>query len=159
MPNYAKLKTELATDPLKLGYQDWINRGADADVAAMLNALTGAGSGPVTLTRCSPLWFYGGIAQASLRIAQQTDQTVVARWGQHVPAYLPLLGNGPIDMAAGSAPALVAQAVADGVLQQAEAAALTSRTGSRAEAIGFFDSLSEVPQQLTHQHVAQALRS
>lgn len=167
MPNYAALKAELTTDPLKLGYQGWINRGADFDVATLLNALSGAGASAVSPSAISKDAFLRATAAAAVRCkanvgtdSQPFSNPVVAvAWYEAVVQAR--AAEGSIDLTLVSA----LEAICGGdpvtvkVMTEAEYAALTSRTGSRAEAIGFFDSLTDIPQQLTHQDVAQALRS
>lgn len=166
MPNYAALKTELTTDPQKLGYAQWIAKGADADLALMLNALTGAGASSVSPTSVSKDTFLRATAAAAIRCKANvgadgqpfSNPVVATAWYEAVVQARS--ANSPIDLTLVSALESICggDPVTVKVMAQAEFAALTTRTGSRAEAIGFFGSVSEVPQQLTHQDVAQALR-
>lgn len=165
MPDYAKLKTELATDPAQLGYAQWIEKGADEDLAVMLNDLGGAGATQVGLTSISKDAFLRATASAAVRCkalvgtdAQPLNQLVATAWYEAVVQARAAGGSIDLTLVAALESICGGDPVAVKVMSQAEFDGMTKRTGSRAEAIGFFDSLGEIPQKVTHQDVAKALR-
>lgn len=153
MPNYQALKIKLQDAQ----FAAMVAVGNCNDLADAFNSLTSANAGPVTIAECSDGWFSSGIANASLRISALPDATKQAKW-RDVLQYLHLV-KPPIKLTIAPASSMLQAAESDGVLTAGEVAAITTRTGSLAEVIGFFDTITETPQQLTHTDIAKALRS
>lgn len=158
MPNYVALKNELNTDPKGLGYAALLAKGADTDLANLLNATTGNGAGQVSQGIVSRNTFLHSILPAAGALRSGAITADVKSWWQDCVLRF-VESADAIDTADAGVQGLLSQAVADGILTAAQQTAALTRTGSRAEVIGFFDQLGSSVQQVTDRDVAQALRS
>lgn len=139
------LKTEVLGDPAGIGYAAHVAAGACGTIADMLNAMDGPGAGTITLAwqRRDP--FLSGLIPSILALAEK-DAAVQAKWDRVLAT---LRAAEWIDVA--KATQLLDLAMADGLIDGAGIAALTTRTGSRAEVL-FGEGAS-----VTYQDVAIAL--
>ncbi len=133
----ASLKTEIQTDPAKLGYAPYIGV-SDIQIAALLNSGTGPGAASIdvaTISKGSLLlqivpWL-DQLASGQTTGGTPIPAATVTKWQQRfqalqagdavlsVPALLPMMNDG----------------VTDGIATTAQVAAITTRTGSRAEVL------------------------
>lgn len=130
--DYAALRSEIQADPVAMGYAPLVASGSDGALADLLNSLTSRGAATITLDRVErdnvlPLALV--MTKNAVLLADANKRT---RW----------LQSAMIFTAADSIPSSQAQvvatftdAVADGVLTQAQANGLRQRTGSRAEVL------------------------
>ena len=128
------LTSELTTDPMKLGYANYLT--SDIAQAGLLNARTGAGSGTVThiaLSRGD--WDALLIPMDDLVVSGlNTSGTalaagVQAKWLARIAAFR---AGDPMVSVSIMTP-LLNSAVTDGILTTASITAITTRLGSRAE--------------------------
>ena len=135
--NTAQLKTELTTDPNGLGYAG----KADAQLAALLNSFTGPGAAVVAIASMARSDFLLGIAPATF-VLPSLSAALQSKWDR----ILSLARSADqINVASATVQALLATAVSDGVLTQAQSDAISKRTGSRAEVLfGAGTSVSEL---------------
>jgi hypothetical protein len=129
--DYAVLKTELQTDPRGMDYATPRAAGNDTTLADLLNSPTGAGSGTVTVPSLARNDFLLALAPAYL-VLPSLSQALQAKWDRILAV---IRAADRIDLANPSVQALLAQAVTDGVLTQAQVNALGQRVGSRAEVL------------------------
>lgn len=121
----ATLKTEITTDPLSLGYSVPYAAGADAAVAALLNAVTGNGTASIFNNQIPLSSFVHALAAAdfaSLTLLQIAQLNL-------------LFINGVLD--ATVANVTLVTALVSGMTTPSKTAvtAIAKRTGSRAESI------------------------
>lgn len=126
----AALRAEITTDPAGLGYAPLVAAGADAGIAALLGATTGPGAAPIALPSVSRDAFLLG-----LRPAYMSLPTLPAAVQQKWDRILAAINSGAAVAIDAGTQGLLASAVADGVLTQAQADAVWHRTGSRAEVL------------------------
>lgn len=165
MPDYSKLKTELTTDPDKLGYAA-LKGGLTNhnELAAMLSSTTGPGSAAVAMASVSKNYFLAKTAAAAIRCKAGigTDgaalpATIATAWYEAVVQARS--ADGAIDLTLVSA----LEAICGGdpvtvkVMTSAEYSALTTRAGNRAEVIGAFGPLTDSVQGVTPADLGTAL--
>lgn len=122
----ATLKTEITTDPLSLGYSVPYAAGADAAVAALLNAVTGNGTASIFNNQIPLSSFVHALAAAdfaSLTLLQIAQLNL-------------LFINGVLDATVATNVTLIT-ALVSGMTTPSKTAvtAIAKRTGSRAESI------------------------
>jgi hypothetical protein len=132
----AALKAEIQADPEGIGYAPHAAAQDDAAVAGLLNAPTGPGAAPIALSYVSRDDFLKAILPAflvlpTLATPAGSPETIQAKWDR----ILNMVSSGAGVTINAQVQALLAQAVADGVLTQAESDAVWHRTGSRAEVL------------------------
>lgn len=127
----ASLVTEVTTDPKQLGLPALLADGNHQGIADRLNARTGAGVEPVDLATLSRDDFLLGIAPALLVLPNLTAD-VQAKWDRILAV---VAAAGSIRVGSETVRALLAAAVADGLMDEPTVAALTTRPGSRAEKV------------------------
>lgn len=122
------LAGELRGDPLVLGYAARIVVGDDAGLARLLNARTGPGAATIALTSVPKSDFLVGLRPALLALAAKSA-AIQGKWDRILAAIqsADAVRIDPITIG------LLGQAVADGLLTQAQVDAIGSRIGSRAE--------------------------
>jgi hypothetical protein len=126
--DYAALKSELENDPEDLGYAPLLASGSDTLLAELLNEPEFA---DVEVKRLEKNEFLLAITPALLRVASKTEaiQTKWDRIFNHAQAAL------SFDVADERIQTLLALAVGDGLLTQEEVDAISTKQGSRAEAL------------------------
>jgi hypothetical protein len=146
MSTSSTLKADFAdaNNPLKDVIKPYLSGATlnDQAVADLYNARTGPGAATVALTEVGKSDFLKAIRPALLALAGK-DATVQAKWDRIIQA------ASFADMVTIDAVTLgvLALAVADGILTQAQSDAVWHRTGSRAEVLfgaGFTVSRSDV---------------
>lgn len=127
----ARLRAELLTDPLGLGYGPLLAQGSDSALAALLNAAAGPGAARVTLPSLDRDTFLLGIAPAYL-VLPTLPNGLQAKWDRILGV---IRAAGSLQTGSPALAGLLDQAVADGVLTGAQLEALTTRIGARAEVL------------------------
>lgn len=147
--DYTALKTEIETDPLNLGYASRVAVGDDEGIATILNDRTGSGSAMISLATATKGEVLLGVTPVAFTLPSKSN-AIQAKWG----LALQLLAAATTDIPVSSEPvaSMLAAAVSDGVLTQAQIDAFTKRRGSRAEVLFGVDTA------VAHQDVAVALR-
>ena len=128
----AALLSELTTDPLGLGYAPLVAAGNHAGLAGLLNALTGPGAATVTLLTVPKSAFASTLALAIGRVYAPGFAGNIPYWQAVLTLWTSL---DSVVVADPGTQAVIAAAIPAGVLLPAEVAALTQRTGSRAEVL------------------------
>ncbi len=133
----ASLKTELTTDPLGLGYSQYF-KTSHVNIANLLNATSGAGAATIQLQTISK-------GQLLLGIVPWLDQlsTGVTLTGSPVASGVSLkwqhrfqaLQSADATLQISQILPLVTDVETDGLATAAQVSALTTKTGSRAEAL------------------------
>jgi hypothetical protein len=129
--DYAALKQEVTADPLGLGYAARVAAGDDAGVAALLNAAAGPGAAAVAVQSMARGDFLLAIGGAYLALPN-LSAAVQAKWDRILAV---IRAADAVTVASPLVQNLLALAVADGVLAQADVDAVKTRTGSRAEVL------------------------
>lgn len=127
----AALKSELTTDPLSLGYAAPRAAGAMQTIADILNATTGPGAATVTYASLSRDAFVSGL-RPGLFALPTLSAAIQAKYSLLIQSVIGTVDAVVIDA---TTLAFLADAVADGVMTQAQVTAFTTRTGSRAEVL------------------------
>src|SRR5438552_1527899 len=135
----AILGTEIQTDPKALGYAALVAAGQDADVAAALNARSGPGAATISLAAIDRNTFLKITTAAAIRVATGIGSDgaalaagAAAKWGAVLAQARAADPGSQIDLTL--LPSL-GDPSADRVMAPSELAALTTRTGSRAEVL------------------------
>ena len=135
----ATLETEIQTDPRALGYAALLAAGNDAGIAALLNAVTGSGAATIALASIDRNTFLKITTAAAIRVATGigSDGGALAagaavKWGAVLAQARAADPGSQIDLTL--LPSL-GDPSADRVMAPSELAALTTRTGSRAEVL------------------------
>lgn len=133
----AALKSEIQSDPAKLSYAPYIGV-SDVQIAALLNATSGPGAASIDLATISK-------GSLLLQIVPWLDQlatgqttggvaippATVTKWQQRFQA----LQAGDAVLSVPALAAMMNDGVTDGLATAAQVAAITTRTGSRAEVL------------------------
>ena len=132
-----QLKSELQTDPLAIGYGPYVTAGNDNACADLINALTGPGAAPITLTSQTKGAILLGITPALDQLATGVNlanvvipAAVAAKWQSRFQA---LAAGDPVMELSTAFMNMLAQLVTDSLTTQPYIDAFTKRTGSRAE--------------------------
>ena len=133
----ATLKSEIQTDPAKLGYATNIGVSDNA-IAAMLNATTGSGAASINLTTVTKgalllgmIPWLDQIAAGQTLAGAALPSATATKWQLRFQA---LQAADPVIQVAQLAP-MMSEAITDGIGTQAQIDAVTKRTGSRAEVL------------------------
>ena len=126
--NYTTLKTEIETDPAKLGYEPFVASGNDQAIANLLNT---AGSGTIAVPNLDRATFLLNISPAYLALPGVSG-VVQSKWDRILDS---VRASESVDFTSPYAQSLLGAAVQDGILTQAQVASLNQRTGSRAEVL------------------------
>ena len=125
----AQLKTEVTTDPLGLGYAQWVaghSIGADVQIANLINALTGAGAANITM----PTMTAAQIATIMLPLFGAATGLTAVQYAYYTLMFSIVMSQqGPIPVSLLSA--FGAEMVTNGILTSAQASAIGQRIGSR----------------------------
>jgi hypothetical protein len=144
--DYSKLKAEVQTDPLQIGYGQYLASGNHIAVANLLNSTTGPGSSGIPLTSLQRDQFMLNILPAISAIASGND-VIKDKWDR----ILGVIKAADFIHNNQSIQYLLQQSVADGLWTQPQANAVFVRNGSRAEVLFGQDAV------LTHIDVGTAL--
>lgn len=128
---YAAIASECQSDPLGLGLANLFLTAQDQAVADELNSLTNAGAVVITTNQVSKGTFLTGIAPGAIRLAG-LSAALQSKWDRIINL---VTGAGDIILINSATLGMLALAVADGVMLQAEINAFTTRIGSRAEVL------------------------
>jgi hypothetical protein len=125
--NYTNLQSEITNDPLQLGYSG----KSDKEKAALLNLKTGPGAGSINNNQVEKSVFLITIAPALLVLATKDDATK-DKWDRilHV-----IESVSTVTVSSVTIQTILAVAKLDGLINDATIAAITTRTGSRAEVL------------------------
>lgn len=143
MIDHAVLKAELESDPAGVGYQRFIVAGDDATLAARLNRANGPAGGTLMQTRLSKGDLMLALIPAVLSLGSKAADVQV-KWDR-ILAIVRSVDD--VRIGDPTVRSLFNLAVADGLLNQAQAQAIGRRACSRAEALfgeGVTVSVSDV---------------
>lgn len=127
--DYSILANEINIDPLNLGYSQYITMGSDYGISVLLNNIIGNGSATITLPTMSNSDFVAAFLPYLPAALKSSNSVFYSTIWQTILA-MPI-----IDFTKGTVDAVMAEAVSDGVMTQAQATALNQRMGSRAEVL------------------------
>lgn len=130
--DYTRLRSEITTDPLTLGYAARVSLGNDQGIAALLNATTGSGAAEITLTSMTNEVFVTAFLPYLPNVAALSD---ASKKDMYWNIWQAILSMPIIKFTSSNVTGMLTQAVADAILSQVEATALMQRVGSRAEVL------------------------
>ena len=125
--NYTNLQAEITNDPLQLGYAG----KTDKQKAALLNLKTGVGAGTITNSQVEKSFFLINIAPALLVLAAK-DAAAKDKWDRILRV---IESVDSVSVNSVTIQTILAIAKADGLIDDTTIAAITTRTGSRAEVL------------------------
>jgi len=146
--DYTVLSNEINTDPLNLGYAQYITMGSDYGISLLLNSTAGNGTGTIALSTMNNADF----VTAFLPYLANLDGLTAQKQGFYTLIWQTILAMPVINFSDGTVEGIMNQAVADGLLTQAQAISLNQRIGSRAEVLFGAGVI------IDHLDIAQALR-
>ena len=133
----AALKSEIQTDPAKLGYAAYIGV-SDNQLAAMLNATTGTGAATISLSTVTKgalllgiIPWLDQIASGKTLAGATLTADVITKWQQRAQ----VLQAADATIVVVQVAPMMAEAITDGIGTQAQIDAVAKRTGSRAEVL------------------------
>ena len=129
----AALATELSTDPKSLGYAAWIpikSEGANLNICALINSLTGNGAATITLTTMTA----AQIAAIMLPLFGAATGLTATQYSYYALMFAMIEAQTGVITLSGLA-AFSNQMVANGVMTTNQQIAFGQRTGSRAEVL------------------------
>ncbi len=133
--DYTALKSELLTDPAKVGYASYMPAGMPANTAAianLLNAATGPGAGVVALATIDHDDFVADILPAVLTTLPTLSTALQTKWNTILAQFST---SSEVLLTNATTQTLLSGAVTDGLATQAQVTAWTTRAGSRAEVL------------------------
>ena len=153
MIDYTALKTEITTDPVAVGYASQLNK-SDIAVAAMCNAITGNGAASIQIPSMSKGSWIAALLPLEDLVASGLNTSgvalssgIIAKWTARIAE---IRGGDSIIQTTVMIP-LLNSAVTDGLITSTYLTQITTRMGSRAEA------LFGAGTTIAHQDVSKAL--
>src|SRR5579862_4088881 len=129
--DYIALNNEINADPLGLGYAQYIVMGSDFGISQLLNATTGEGAAIITLSVMNNADF----VTVFLPYLTNLGELSMQKQAFYTLIWQTILAMPVINFSNGTIENVMTQAVADGLLTQAQVIALNQRIGSRAEVL------------------------